>query len=117
MERVIFRVKLNKNLDWGYAPGSFKLTLRAACKDAAQELYFSNPPVEGVKNMGCYVFGQPDVWASIIRFMPGENPGEVKVEWDIFRAPRDGEIRDKILTLLKRGLELLRREGVIEDYE
>ena len=66
MDRRIFKIKVNRDLDWGYIPGSLKLTLRNAAKEAAPNIYFSEAPVEGVKNLGCYAFGQPDAWASVV---------------------------------------------------
>ena len=113
--RKVFTVKGYK-LE-GRSAGSFKLDLRYACKEVP--LYSKKAGAPYVKNLGQLVFGIPDKWKGLFT-MRIEKETETEAEISIYLDHRISmfmsELED-IKSLLKQGLETLKKDGIIKDYE
>ena len=95
--------------------GSFMLDLRNAFKRYNQDEYFTKSPIEGIKNMGCYLFGQPKLWLGVIGIEPH---GDVKKNTIIvyldYRNVYDVE---KVKDMLRPALDYLFESKIIDGYE
>ncbi len=117
---VVFQVS-------GYSPAivggvqascsSFKLDLRIACKQS--RLYFQEVGgAYNIKNVGCVLFGQPDVWRGVGKFIPTnfESPCSIEISIDAYRAEAAWVDTSTLVELLEQGLETLKREGIIKSF-
>jgi len=120
----IFKVKNYKKvevMEGIYASaGSFMLEMRNCLKREFPEVYFDNDETLPAKNIGCFIFGQPDKWKSVlaIRYENDDNSKEtadIIVRLDKYRCPDSFKIGTIIA--VKMTLEKLKEEGIIEDFE
>ena len=89
---------------------SFRLEMRNVLKNRFPEIYFSKSPIEDAKNMGCYLFGQPDKWKGVVGIRINGNNVTVVTDYrNILDKDTLKDIFDKILGYLKN-------EDIIEDY-
>ena len=96
---------------------SFKGLLRNTFKTTSSDVYFSKcPNSPRIKNMGCYLFGQPRSWDGILKILyKGHGVDNVI---DIVVKKWISEITDaKIKDMLKPVLEYLQEHGYIYEYE
>lgn len=94
---------------------SFRLDLREVMKQTNRKAYFSPSPVEGPKNMGCYLFGQPNVWKGVIGILPEGNVDINTIE--VYADFRNILKLEKLQKILSPALKELTRRIVIDDYE
>ena len=89
---------------------SFRLEMRNVLKNRFPEIYFGKSPVKDAKNMGCYLFGQPDKWKGVIGIRINGNNVTVATDYrNILNKNTLREIFNKIL-------EYLKNKQIIEDY-
>jgi len=95
--------------------GSFRLDLRDTFKRYNQDAYFTKSPIEGIKNMGCYLFGQPELWKGVIGLEPhgGVKENTIIVYLD-YRNICDVE---KVKDMLRPALDHLFESNIIDGYE
>jgi len=97
--------------------GSFKLDLRYACKEVP--LYFKRAGAPYVKNLGQLIFGVPDKWKGLFTMRiekENENYADITIYLDDRASMFSSEIED-IKSLLIKGLEKLKEEGIIENFK
>ncbi|WP_457628504.1 hypothetical protein [Persephonella sp.] len=103
--------------EWGRrSAGSFKLDLRNACKQS--ELYWKKLDSPYVKNLGQLVFGVPDKWKGLfeMRYQENDTTADIEVFLDRRLSMFPSEKED-IIRLIKEGLELLKKEKIIREFE
>jgi len=95
--------------------GSFRLDLRETMKKQNSSKYFSESPVSDAKNLGCYLFGQPNTWKGVIGIIPegDEKNNEIIVYVDFRFTLKPGFIKD----LLRPVLDHMYNNGIIDGYE
>ena len=95
--------------------GSFRLDLRNSLKQHNPDAYFTKSPIDGIKNMGYYLFGQPKLWKGVIGL---ETHGDVKKNTIIvyldYRNVYDVE---KVKDILRPALDYLFESKIIDGYE
>lgn len=98
----------------GRSVGSFKLNLRYSCKENI--LYFT-PVDKFVKNLGQLLFGVPDKWKGLfeMEYKEDKDKSDIMIYLD-YRINLVQEYIEKIKDLIHSGLDVLKREGLIEDY-
>ena len=90
---------------------SFRSEMRNVLKNKFPEIYFSESPIENAKNLGCYLFGQPDKWEGVIGIRVNED-SNVVIMADYSKTLDKNTLKkifDKILGYLKN-------KDIIEDY-
>jgi len=99
------------------SPGSFKLELRETLKKYVCSTIYFKKDVAYTKNFGCFVFGQPNAWKGVFGIEYQEPNGEyvdITIYIEKYRCPE--EYMPKIKTMIKEGLESLKKRGFIKDY-
>jgi len=96
--------------------GSFKLDLRSACKKVP--LYFQPVQTGYTKNLGQLLFGVPSKWKGLFSMTYNEegNLANIEIFLDHRISMFESEMED-IIRLIREGLETLKKEKIIEDYE
>ena len=94
---------------------SFRMELRGFLKHHNPGVYFGPSPVEGPKNMGCYLFGQPDTWKGVIGIVPEGTPEDNNIE--VYVDFRNILEKDKLLKIMASSLRAMKKEGIIDDFE
>ena len=121
MEKTIIAVIKNyhplyiEDYDMHVSLSSFRLDLRESMKRDNSAVYFGPSPVEGPKNMGCYLFGQPNVWKGVIGITPKGDADINTIEvYADFRNVLDVE---KLQDIFRPILGRLYERNIIEGYE
>ena len=93
--------------------GSIRLDLRVVLKEVFPDIYFKSSPDGYSKNLGCHLFGQPKVWKGVIGIsIIGDK--DVEVYYEKYRSPLN---KEEIQEILMPVLDVLKKDGVIKDYE
>ena len=115
----IFKVKGYDLTDKQYgrrSSASFKLDLRYACKKS--NLYFKSADTDYVQNLGQLLFGVPSKWKGLFSMTYNEegNLANIEIFLDHRISMFEEHIED-IKSLLKEGLNILKKERIIKDYK
>ncbi len=93
--------------------GSIRLDLRITLKEVFPVVYFKSSPDGYSKNLGCHLFGQPDVWKGVVGVIPLSNK-DVTVYYENYRSPLS---KEEVQEVLSPVLDVLKKDGVIKDYK
>ena len=95
--------------------GSFRLDLRNAFKEKNSDAYFSKSPTDGLKNMGCYLFGQSGLWKGVLGMnVTGDAKENTIILYLDYRNVYDVE---KVKDILRPALDYLFESKIIDGYE
>ena len=85
---------------------SFRLKLRNIAKEKNSDIYFKKIPNDlGIKNFGCLLFGQPDVWKGIIS-IKYNGPVSLDIELETYRIFEEFKVsKEEIKNLLEKVLK------------
>ena len=104
-----------KDYDMYASISSFRLELRETMKRKNSAVYFGPSPVEGPKNMGCYLFGQPNSWKGVIGLVL-EGDTEVNTI-EVYADSRNVLDLENLQDIFRPVLDFLYERNIIDGYE
>jgi len=109
MRKAVKKISLAQDVSFY----ELKLLLRNLAKKNMNSMYFYKFRNDfGIKNQGCLIFGQPDVWKGLLYIRPVED--YVEIGYDDYRAGLVEEInKEDIEFFINKMLETAEEEGYV----